>query len=207
MKKVICSICILFLAVISAIGQNPEPLNERSEPIEQDILTPEKAEDFNERSRIKVEEFQKHLSTIANKKRPLQERLISIKEAEKLFIPEAVIEISTLNKDKPKRIMSISRYLQAIFNAQGYTQVKITFYDSCKMGKWEKKTSGVYESMATIYQQFEGYMHGKLKYADKTTKKVQVNLEESKSAGFDISEVKVMLGNVSVSETKPVTSN
>lgn len=165
--------------------------------------------DFNEHAKQKVEMFQNYLTIVADKTQPLEKRLAAQRQAEDLFIQgqDIFIEVSSKNNAK-KTKYSVQDYLERIFNAQGYTQVKITFYDTCLISDWKKVGNGKYEAVATIYQQFEGYFQGKLKYSDRTSKTVELDLDKMRDTNYNSSaRATVLLGNITVEHTTAIKAN
>lgn len=195
------------LLTFQSYGQAPNTVENL--PVKADDLLDQQAlKDFNDHAKQKVEEFQNYLTIIADKTQPLEKRLSAQRQAEDLFIKGQEIFIEVSSKNNPKKIrFSVQEYLERIFNAQGYTQVKITFYNTCRISDWKKVGEFKYEAVATIYQQFEGYFQGKLKYSDRTRKKVEVNLQDMKDTVYNTIRYSVLLGNITVEETTAVKPN
>ncbi len=170
-------------------------------------LSQEELAAFHERCRQVVEEFQQYLPTIADKNSSDIEKEDAINAAKALFIEGSMIQISS-TKSKEVKTIPIGDYLRAISILKQYNQVKITFYDLCKVSQFTQDPEGNYRGNAKIFQRFTGYdKNGRPIYDDMTTKSISTSINPSFDPFYQKNKWKVFLGNITVEETIAAPQN
>lgn len=159
--------------------------------------------DFKKQTAQKVEEFQQHISTLANKKEAAEKRNLAEREALKLFYKGAEMEISKVlsNGKVDIKRRPMEKYL-ARLKALPFTQVKIEFYDIAYITDFTRGPDGKYYSTATIFQKFTGYNGDKIVYTDITQKEIEIILDLVEDKFYNEKRWKIFLGDIKANETK-----
>ena len=158
---------------------------------------------FNTRARQKVDEFTSYLSIVASKTESNINRDMAIKNALKLFIPDAIVQVAYKSKTGKKVYnRPIPKYLHRLKMLKGYTKVELKFYDLTYITKLEKAPDGTFRATATFYQVFTGYVGDKIKYNDKEKKTIEIILKMEEDPFYNERRWTLYLGNIKVAETE-----
>ncbi|GAA4419013.1 hypothetical protein GCM10023187_53000 [Nibrella viscosa] len=179
-------------------------------------LSKEQLDEFRELTKRKVNDFTEKLSIIADRKRPLEERIMAKELAMDYFIKwyskgnqhrTPMVQVS--NKNGRIRSSPIEQYLNDLLITNRFLDINITFYDAAVVSEFEKGVDGDYYATASYFQDFKGYgKDGKLLYSDRTNKKIAItgkSMETSKDLGK--LDLKVFFGDITVTETTPIPVN
>jgi hypothetical protein len=162
--------------------------------------------DFNlvrEKTLEKTVALSNYISIVTNKENPDDLKLKSIDLAVKLFQSESnIVEASTLNSDVIKSI-PVRQYFNKL-RVLKYSRVDIKWYDINFISDFKLGPDGKYYAIVTIFQKFEGYNENKLIYSDITQKQIEIIVDklERKIGDIIIKQWDILLGNISVIETK-----
>lgn len=170
----------------------------------QDDMTDEQLRDFQTLTQQKVAEFQKYLSIIADPDQPDRVRELAIENAQMLFVPNATMQVGSAKTRPLVKEYPLPIYLRRLKNLdKKYFDITITFYDLALVGDWEKTKVG-YTTTATYFQRFQGRgRDGKMRYAAKTSKQMDVDLRNRKDPFYEENRWTVLLGDVRVAEIQP----
>lgn len=164
-------------------------------------ITEDERQEYKAKAVNKVEEFGNYLSIITDKSLGSNDRDKAIDEATKLFLPEAMIEVSSANRGGTRKY-KVREYL---------TRVKLLPYSSAKV-EWSEiqyvkdlrqEADGNYYGTITGQQTFTGFS-GKngddVMYSDKTNKNVKVKLQAYQKTidGQNAVNWQLYLGNIGV---------
>lgn len=177
--------------------KNLEVVDERS------ALSVEELSAFKTLASQKVNELENYISTVGDKSQDEIYRDLAIKNAVKLFIDTAIIEVSKVVNGKVVRVtrLPIRQYFFRL-KALPYAKVSITYYDVAYIRDYKKSENGDYVAQATIFQQFEGLdAKGRLRYKDKQAKNVTVLLTDLMDEFYDNHRWTLRLGDIRLAET------
>lgn len=158
---------------------------------------------FKETTEKKVAEFQQHIVIIADKDQPAEKRNLAEREALKLFYKGAIMEVSYLDKDGETEIRSrtMENYLFRL-KTLPYTRVEIKYYDIAYITDFIKGPNSRYYAVATIFQEFTGFVGDNIAYTDITQKEIEIVVEQIEDKFYNEKRWKVFLGNIKATETK-----
>ena len=158
---------------------------------------------FKETTEKKVAEFQQHIVIIADKDQPAEKRNLAEREALKLFYKGAIMEVSYLDKDGETEIRSrtMENYLFRL-KTLPYTRVEIKYYDIAYITDFIKGPNIRYYAVATIFQEFTGFVGDNIAYTDITQKEIEIVVEQIEDKFYNEKRWKVFLGNIKATETK-----
>jgi len=157
--------------------------------------------DFNVRAKQKIEQFLNYLKIISSAQETKVNRDLALKNALKLFIDSAKVEISWFSNDKWNiKSMMIKTYLYKL-RALQTTNVKLDFYDLVYLTNFVKMPNGSYRASATFYQIFTKYSGDKIVYSDKTKKTIEIILERIEDEFYKEKRWTIVLGNIKVTES------
>jgi hypothetical protein len=158
---------------------------------------------FKETTEKKVTEFQQHIVIIADKDQPQEKRNLAEREALKLFYKGAMMEVSYVNKEGETEIRSRSmeNYLFRL-KTLPYTRVEIKYYDIAYITDFIKGPNSRYYAVATIFQEFTGFVGDNIAYTDVTQKEIEIVVEQVEDKFYNEKRWKVFLGNIKATETK-----
>ena len=158
---------------------------------------------FKETTEKKVAEFQQHIVIIADKDQPPEKRNLAEREALKLFYKGAIMEVSYLDKDGETEIRSrtMENYLFRL-KTLPYTRVEIKYYDIAYITEFIKGPNSRYYAVATIFQEFTGFVGDNIAYTDITQKEIEIVVEQVEDKFYNEKRWKVFLGNIKATETK-----
>ena len=190
-------------------------------------LTKETVEEVNVQAKLKVDEFNDHLSFIASKKNkqgeviPSKAKDAHVTEALKLFLgqgesyydqygnlkPAPTMEVSSINrktKEERRSKSPIKTYLNRMKEIS-YSEVKVTASNACFVSDWKKVDDDTYEAVMTYVQIFEGkrvnkYNETYVAYIDVTKKTITLTLKRKQYG--DIVRWQIFLGDISVKATE-----
>lgn len=158
---------------------------------------------FKETTERKVAEFQQHIIVIADKEQPQEKRNLAEREALKLFYKGAMMEVSYLNKegDTEIRTRTMENYLYRL-KTLPYTRVDIKYYDIAYITDFIKGPDSRYYAVATIFQEFTGFVGDNIAYTDVTQKEIEIVVEQIEDKFYNEKRWKILLGNIKATETK-----
>jgi hypothetical protein len=193
-----------------AFAQQPQPnrnVNNGSLPAyEGEVKDPTRDEldgEFKKRTDQQILRLQEYIQIISDKSQSDENRDKAIKEAIKLFQPGSLVQVSSGKKGTPVISRTVGDYFRRL-KALQYPQVEITFYDATYVGDYRKGADGGYYTTATFSQEFKGKDEkGNILYQDKTTKDVDVSLQNLMDEDFyKQNRWIIKFGNIKVTETK-----
>jgi hypothetical protein len=158
---------------------------------------------FKETTERKVAEFQQHIIVIADKEQPQEKRNLAEREALKLFYKGAMMEVSYMNKegDTEIRTRTMENYLYRL-KTLPYTRVDIKYYDIAYITDFIKGPDSRYYAVATIFQEFTGFVGDNIAYTDITQKEIEIVVEQVEDKFYNEKRWKILLGNIKATETK-----
>jgi hypothetical protein len=161
---------------------------------------------FKEQTKQKVEEFQQHIVILGDKDQPQDKRNMAEREALKLFYKGAMMEVSYIDKSGRTTIKSrtMENYLYRL-KTLPYTRVVINYYDIAYITDFIKGPDNRYYAVATIFQEFTGFVGDNIKYADITQKEIEIIVEQIEDKFYNEKRWKIFLGNIKATETKAST--
>lgn len=160
-------------------------------------------QDFKERTGQKIDEFEQHVITIADKAEPQERRDMAEREALGLFYAGAMMEVTNLGVDGDEDIKTrpMEKYLYRL-KTLPYTRVEIKYYDIAYVREFVKGPDGRYYSTATIIQEFTGFIGDDIKYTDITKKEIEIVVEQVEDKFYNEKRWKVFLGDIKATETR-----
>jgi len=184
-------------------------------------LSQEEKEELQLRAKQKIEDFMGHLSTIASRDMPQENKATARKAALNLFIGKGEAYMFTddygnkIQHDPVKMQVSskttgrvtprlMKNYLTSLGNMARYTKVVIENADVVRVDNIHETGDGKYEAVAYFSQKFIGYRDGRILYSDVTEKKVRIYIERTAVPMPDgNSQIiwKVLLGDIYVIDT------
>lgn len=155
---------------------------------------------YQQKALSRVDEFGLYLQRIANKELDADEKDKAIDEACKLFLEDAVIEVSSKKTGKvtPYKIRD---YLTRLKLLPHYGNVQISWTDINYVEEMKQTIDGNYMGTIRGAQRFVGYSStGKVLYSDITNKEVQVQLKSYSKIvdGRPNRDWEVLLGSIGV---------
>jgi hypothetical protein len=158
---------------------------------------------FKETTEKKVAEFQQHIVIIANKEQPAEKRNLAEREALKLFYKGAMMEVSFINREGETEIRTrtMANYLFRL-KTLPYTRVEIKYYDIAYITEFIKGPDSRYYAVATIFQEFTGFVGDNIAYSDITQKEIEIVVEQIEDKFYNEKRWKIFLGNIKATETK-----
>ena len=161
---------------------------------------------FKEQTKQKVEEFQQHIVILGDNEQPQDKRNMAEREALKLFYKGAVMEVSHIDNKGKVRIKSrtMENYLYRL-KTLPFTKVVIDYYDIAYITEFIKGPDNRYYAVATIFQEFTGFVGDNIKYADITQKEIEIVVEQVEDKFYNEKRWKIFLGNIKATETKAST--
>jgi hypothetical protein len=198
---------IIIILLLSVTNSTFAQIKKGGDPVNDNTLTNEQLKDFFERTKQIVKEFESYIPIVADKTRSDYDRDAAIEAAENLFSKGSTIQVSS-KFSKDKKTFTIGNYLRILKTTLRYSQIKITFYDVARISEFIKDPDGNYRGSATIFQQFQGFdNNGSIKYQDQTKKEIATAISPEEDVFYQEKRWKVLLGNITVEETKDVTNN
>ncbi len=161
---------------------------------------------FKDQTKQKVEEFQQHIVVLSDKAQPQDKRNMAEREALKLFYKGAMMEVSYFDSEGKALIKSrtMENYLYRL-KTLPYTRVEINYYDIAYITDFIKGPDNRYYAVATIFQEFTGFVGDNIRYADITQKEIEIIVEQVEDKFYNEKRWKIFLGNIKATETKAST--
>jgi hypothetical protein len=205
MKKI--AVILLFIVEMAGIGfaQAPSKIARSSKTariIDEINISEADVGMFKTVTERKVAELQQHILIISDKDQPPEKRNLAVLEALKLFYKGALMEVSFLD-DKGETIIksrTIENYLYRL-KTLPFTKVVITFYDIAYVTEFIKGPDNKYYAVATIFQEFTGFVGDNITYTDITQKEIEIVVEQEEDKFYDEKRWKIYLGNIKATET------
>lgn len=170
---------------------------------------------FKKKAIDKTDEFIKYINVITNPKGSREDANSSIDQAIKLFTNEdATVQVSSVVKNKKGRseTYKIREYLTSLKMHAHFDKIVIDYANVTYVPRFKKGTDGLYYSVVSFVQRFEGFNDGQMTYGDFTKKDVTVVLKsyiKTDVNGVDQLNWDVFLSDIGVRETTTIgnTSN
>ena len=163
--------------------------------------------DFGNKAKEKVKEFTNYILSIINSKSNHLAAVNSIDLACDLFLNEqSRVEVSNVITQK-KNKYKIRDYLnRLLISSSHYDRVQVEYANINYATKFKKGLDGNWYGTVTFVQKFEGFIDGKLAYADFTKRDVTIVLKHYEKAkmGTMVGEWDLYLDDIGVVETKKV---
>ena len=163
--------------------------------------------DFGNKAKEKVKEFTNYILSIINSKSNHLAAVNSIDLACDLFLNEqSRVEVSNVITQK-KNKYKIRDYLnRLLISSSHYDRVQVEYANINYATKFKKGIDGNWYGTVTFVQKFEGFIDGKLAYADFTKRDVTIVLKHYEKAkmGTMVGEWDLYLDDIGVVETKKV---
>lgn len=171
-----------------------------SAPLERTrVLTDDEKESYRQQSMQRVEEFVAYIGIITDKSRSNDERDKAIGLAKKLFLPEATVEVTSVNQPGSRR-MPVGQYLNRL-KLLTYMFTRIEWIQAKFVRDLTQASDGNYYGTIAAKQTFTGLgANGQVQYDDETEKNIRVKLEGRQTIvdGQEIDRWRILLGDVSV---------
>jgi hypothetical protein len=166
-----------------------------------DNISPERKKAIDSLALEKVRDLSKYISIIGNKETPFSEANRVMDRAEELFVEDAEIGVSSLNRSDIN-YYGVREYFNRLIQLS-YDRVTIKWYNIHYISDLERQPDGRYVGVITIYQRFEGISDDGLNYMDTTKKDITIYVEKKKTQirGRIIEFWDVLLGDIRVTET------
>jgi|MudIll2142460700_1097286.scaffolds.fasta_scaffold59641_2 hypothetical protein len=210
MKTISWGICIIIILVCTGnTAAQEKSKNARSVKIAEIAvninLNEADIELFKKTTRQKVDEFQEHILIISNKDESRERRNLAEKEALKLFLADATMEISQLDENGNITIVArpMGEYLYRL-KVLPYTKVLIEFYDIAYVSNFTKGTDGRFYATATVFQKFTGFTGDEIVYSDITKKEIEIIVDLVEDEFYNQKHWKIFLGDIRATETKSI---
>jgi len=162
-------------------------------------LSPEELKDFKIAVENKVNELQNNIVIIGSKNEKEDIRNQAIKSALKLFIINAMMQVT--NKNGNIKSYGVEDYFYRLMSLP-YTKVEIRFYDLAYISNFRKGNDNRYHATATIFQEFKGFTGDNVTYTDRTSKSIDIILEYGEDEFFKVKRWIVKLGNIKINEIR-----
>ena len=113
------------------------------------------------------------------------------------------MEVSYLNNEGETEIRTrtMENYLFRL-KTLPYTRVEIKYYDIAYITDFIKGPDSRYYAVATIFQEFTGFVGDNIAYTDITQKEIEIVVEQIEDKFYNEKRWKVFLGNIKATETK-----
>ena len=166
-----------------------------------EYISPERKKAIDSLALEKVRDLSKYISIIGNKETPFSEANRVMDRAEELFVEDAEIGVSSLNREEINNY-KVREYFNRLIQLS-YDRVTIRWYNIHYISDLERQPDGRYVGVVTIYQRFEGVSDDGLNYRDTTKKDITIYVEKKKTQirGRIIEFWDVLLGDIRVTET------
>jgi len=206
MKKVL--IILIFLGELAAnsFAQAPSKIARSSKTariIDEINISEADVTMFKTVTERKVAELQQHIVIISDKDQPTEKRNLAELEALKLFYKGAMMEVSYIDASGETIIKTrtIENYLYRL-KTLPFTKVIIKYYDIAYVTEFIKGPDNKFYAVATIFQEFTGFVGDNITYTDITQKEIEIVVEQEEDKFYDEKRWKIYLGNIKATETK-----
>jgi hypothetical protein len=201
-------IILLFLvgAAANVFTQAPSKIARSSKTakiIDEINISEADVEMFKTVTEKKVAELQQHIIIISDKDQPPEKRNLAELEALKLFYKGAMMEVSYIDDKGEATIKSrsIENYLYRL-KTLPFTRVIIKYYDIAYVTEFIKGPDNKYYAVATIFQEFTGFVGDNITYTDITQKEIEIVVEQEEDKFYNEKRWKIYLGNIKATETR-----
>jgi len=171
-------------------------------------LTPSELDSFHNQALRRIESLENYIQTIADKSRSFEERDDAIRQALKLFVKGATIEVSRSGKGSIRNAtgtistpIPIEKYFQRLKNLS-YTKVKVTNFGAARLSDWQEQADGSYQATGQYFQAFKAWkqINGKLVPAvdHKDRKKIDVDLRMREDPFYKENHWMVLFENITI---------
>ena len=206
MKKIL--IVLIFLGELAAISfaQAPSKIARSSKTariIDEINISEADVTMFKTVTERKVAELQQHIIIISDKDQLPEKRNLAELEALKLFYKGAMMEVSYIDASGETIIKTrtIENYLYRL-KTLPFTKVIIKYYDIAYVTEFIKGPDNKFYAVATIFQEFTGFVGDNITYTDITQKEIEIVVEQEEDKFYDEKRWKIYLGNIKATETK-----
>jgi hypothetical protein len=206
MKHILIILLFLGAAGANAFAQAPSKIARSSKTariIDEINISEADVEMFKTVTEKKVAELQQHILIISDKDQPPEKRNLAELEALKLFYKGAMMEVSYIDDKGETTIKSrtIENYLFRL-KTLPFTRVIIKYYDIAYVTEFIKGPDNKYYAVATIFQEFTGFVGDNITYTDITQKEIEIVVEQEEDKFYNEKRWKIYLGNIKATETK-----
>jgi hypothetical protein len=206
MKHIPILLFFLGLASVSSFAQAPSKIARSSKTariIDEINISEADVTMFKTVTERKVAELQQHIVIISDKDQPPEKRNLAELEALKLFYKGAMMEVSYIDTSGETIIKTrtIENYLYRL-KTLPFTKVIIKYYDIAYVTEFIKGPDNKFYAVATIFQEFTGFVGDNITYMDITQKEIEIVVEQEEDKFYDEKRWKIYLGNIKATETK-----
>lgn len=197
---------LLFMLKPCVYGQNQNVKNSGLADPSAGIITEmddETIKAFNERAIEKLAELQNYIIIVGSKQEADENRNFAIEAAAKLFIKEAIMQVSNVKTGQITDYRPIKKYFLRL-KSLPFIKVEITFYQTAYISGLRAGTDGRYYGTATVYQEFKGYHADGGSYSDRTVKTLDIVLEYIDDKFYGEKRWELLFGDVKVAETRNI---
>jgi hypothetical protein len=195
-------IILLFLvgAAANVFTQAPSKIARSSKTakiIDEINISEADVEMFKTVTEKKVAELQQHIIIISDKDQPPEKRNLAELEALKLFYKGAMMEVSYIDDKGEATIKSrsIENYLYRL-KTLPFTRVIIKYYDIAYVTEFIKGPDNKYYAVATIFQEFTGFVGDNITYTDITQKEIEIVVEQEEDKFYNEKRWKIYLASL-----------
>jgi len=206
MKSIVIILLSLGVFAADCFAQTPSKIARSSKTariIDEINISEADVEMFKTVTERKVTELQQHIIIISDKGQPPEKRNLAELEALKLFYKGAMMEVSYID-EKGETIIktrTIENYLYRL-KTLPFTKVIIKYYDIAYVTEFIKGPDNKFYAVATIFQEFTGFVGDNITYTDITQKEIEIVVEQEEDKFYDEKRWKIYLGNIKATETK-----
>lgn len=206
MKYILIILLLLDAASANVFAQTPSKIARSSKTariIDEINISEADVEMFKTVTERKVTELQQHIIIISDKDQPPEKRNLAELEALKLFYKGAMMEVSYIDEkgETTIRTRTIENYLYRL-KTLPFTRVVIRYYDIAYVTEFIKGPDNKYYAVATIFQEFTGFVGDNITYTDITQKEIEIVVEQEEDKFYNEKRWKIYLGNIKATETK-----
>jgi hypothetical protein len=179
-------------------NNNPPP----PPPVRPDTVFNFNMAEYKDKAIVRVGEFSNYLSIIINKDLSPSQRDEAIDEAVKLFLPDATVEVSSINRTKTNKY-PVREYLTRL-KLLPYGKIDIAWNEIQYVSQPKLEADGNYYGTIRGVQTFTGYGNGanrdQVQYSDVTPKNIRTKFESYIKVVDTVPIVgyNVLLGNIGV---------
>ena len=162
-------------------------------------------EEYEEKSKDKVNQLQVYIQRISDKKNSINMTNATIDQCLKLFVnngDDAIVGISSLNSESVRRL-KVKEYLTNLSRLP-YQKVEITWSELFLVDNFKLAPDGNYHATISFEQTFKGFNDNNMVYGDVTRKNIEIYVKPySKLEGGTMKNFwDVLLGDIRVSQTQ-----
>lgn len=206
MKKILIMLIFLGELAANSFAQAPSKIARSSKTariIDEINISEADVNMFKTVTERKVAELQQHIIIISDKDQPPEKRNLAELEALKLFYKGAMMEVSYIDTGGETIIKtrSIENYLYRL-KTLPFTKVIIKYFDIAYVTEFIKGPDNKFYAVATIFQEFTGFVGDNITYTDITQKEIEIVVEQEEDKFYDEKRWKIYLGNIKATETK-----